>query len=73
VGWRVASAERALLVRFVALAAGLTILGASTEVALARHAARQPLPWRKRLRAAMTLLVVLTLLAATGALFAHKG
>jgi hypothetical protein len=73
VGWRVASAERALLVRFVALAAGLAVLGASTEVALARHAARQTSSHRKRLRAAMAMLVVLTLLAATGALFVSRG
>jgi hypothetical protein len=73
VGWRVATAERALLVRFVALAAGLAVLGASTDVALARHGARQALPRRARLRSAMAMLVVFVLLAATGALFAYKG
>jgi len=73
IGWRVATAERALLVRFVAIAAGLAIVGASTEVTLARHLAREPRPPGRRLRRAMAPLVALGLLVFTGVLFAAKG
>jgi hypothetical protein len=70
IGWRIAGAERALLVRFIALAAGLAIVGASTQVALARHTVRS-LPSRvRRLRRALVALVMLGLLAVTGVLFA---
>jgi hypothetical protein len=73
IGWRAASAERALLVRFVALAAGLAIIGAVTEVALARHAARVRRSRSRRLRRAMAALVVLAILGLTGVLFALRG
>lgn len=73
IGWRVASAERSLLVRFVALSAGLAVIGAATEIALARHSSR-PLPSRlRRLRRAMAMLVVLALLGFSGVLFALRG
>ncbi|HEY3944608.1 MAG TPA: hypothetical protein VGL78_05240 [Solirubrobacteraceae bacterium] len=68
VGWKVVGTERALLVRFVALAAGLAVLGAATEVALARSAARAPRSSRSRLRGATTSLVALAILAAGGLL-----
>jgi hypothetical protein len=68
VGWRVAGAERALLVRFVALAAGLTVIGAATEVALARHGPRAIASPSRRLRRALAALVALSLLALAGLL-----
>jgi hypothetical protein len=69
VGWRVAGAERALLVRFVALAAGLAVIGVTTEIALARHARRVPRSRARRLRSAMAALVALALLGLTGVIF----
>lgn len=73
IGWRAASAERALLVRFVALAAGLAVIGAATEIALARHSARPKRSPTRRLRRAMAVLVALALLGLTGVLFALRG
>jgi hypothetical protein len=72
-GWRAPTAERALLVRFVALATGLAILGAATQVALARHSVRLRQSRTRRLRRAMAVLVTLALLALTGVLFALRG
>ena len=69
VGWRVAGAERALLVRFVALAAGLAVIGAATELALARHVRRAPTLTGAPLRSAMAMLVALALLGLTGVIF----
>jgi hypothetical protein len=73
VGWRVASPERALLVRLVALAAGLAIVGASAEIALARHAMRVRRPPAARLRTAAVPLALLGLLALAGLLFTSRG
>lgn len=73
VGWRAATAERALLVRFVTVAAGLAIVGAATDVALARHFPRAPRSSRRRLRGATSMLVAAALLALTGLLFAVRG
>ena len=73
IGWRAATAERALLVRFVALAAGLAVIGAATEIALARHSARSKRSPTRRLRRAMAVLVALALLGLTGVLFALRG
>jgi hypothetical protein len=68
VGWRVAGAERALLVRFIALAAGLGVIGTATELALQRHAPRQ-LPSRRRsLRRAVAPLIALAILVLAGLL-----
>lgn len=72
VGWRVASPERALLVRLVALAAGLAFVGASTELALARHVPRVPRRWRVRWRGARVALVLLATLALAGLLLAAR-
>jgi hypothetical protein len=72
VGWRVPTPERALLVRFVALAAGLAVIGAATDVALARHSPRAARSRARRLRRAMAALVVLALLGFTGILFALR-
>jgi hypothetical protein len=69
IGWRVAGAERALLVRFVALAAGLAVIDAAATIALARHARRVRRPLR--LRASMFALVLLGMLLLTGLLFAR--
>jgi hypothetical protein len=73
IGWRTATAERALLVRFVALAAGLAVIGASTQMAVARHSPRVPRSTAGRLRRAMAGLVFLFLLGVTGMLFALRG
>jgi hypothetical protein len=73
IGWRTATSERALLVRFVALAAGLALIGATTQVALARHSVRLKLSRTRRLRRAMAVLVALALLGLTGVLFALRG
>ncbi len=62
VGWRSGPAERAILVRLVALACGLAILGAATDVALARHVRRVPSPRRERIRRAIPWLSILSVL-----------
>jgi hypothetical protein len=72
-GWRVATAERALLVRLVALAAGLALIGAAVDVTLARHAPRVTLSSQRRLRRTMTTFIVLAMLGLTGALFVVRG
>jgi hypothetical protein len=66
VGWGAPTAERALLVRVVSLAAGIAVLGVATDVALARHVPRSTRPPRRRVRRAMGLLVALALLALSG-------
>jgi hypothetical protein len=73
VGWQVASPERALLVRLVALAAGLAIVGAAAEIALARHAFRVKRGSRAQLRSARGALLVLGGLALVGLLFTTRG
>jgi hypothetical protein len=72
VGWRAPTPERALLVRFVALAAGIAVIGAATDVALARHLSRVTRSRGRRLRRAMAALVVLALLGLTGVIFALR-
>jgi hypothetical protein len=67
-GWTIAAGERALLVRFIALAAGLAVMGAATQLALARHAPRAVLSRSRRLRRAMTALVAVGILAFAGLL-----
>ena len=67
VGWAIVAPERALLVRFIAIAAGLAIIGASAEIALARRGAGTH-PWTGRLRRAAPALVLLGLLALSGVL-----
>jgi hypothetical protein len=66
IGWRVTVPERALLVRVVTLAAGLSLIGAATSVALARHG-RPAGTQRGRLRAGLAWVVLLILLAIAGA------
>jgi hypothetical protein len=72
VGWQVASPERALLVRLVAVAGGLAFLGAATELALARQVPRERRPWRLRLRGARAVLALLGALALVGLLLAAR-
>jgi len=72
-GWQVAPTERALLIRLIALAAGLAILGAWTEAAIARHGARAVALPRVRLRAALVPIILLVVLAARGVLTAWEG
>jgi uncharacterized membrane protein len=67
-GWRVGAPERGLLVRLVALAAGLALVGAAAQIALARHASRRALSRSERLRRSMVSVVVLALLGASGLL-----
>ena len=73
VGWGVTSPERALLVRLVALAAGLAIVGTAAEIALARHAPRAPRSWKARMRTVGGPLLLLAGLALAGLLFASRG
>ncbi len=72
-GWRVTSPERALLVRLVALAGGLALIGAAVDVALARHAPRVTRSSQRRLRRGLTTFVLLAILGLTGALFVVRG
>jgi hypothetical protein len=67
-GWRIASPERALLARFIALATGLAIIGAAVEIALARHVPRTMTSRSRRLRRAMAALVTLGVLVLAGLL-----
>ncbi len=66
IGWRVNVPERALLVRLVALASGLAIIGAATQIALARHARRVRPTRQVRVRRALLTIVGLGLLAVAG-------
>lgn len=64
IGWRTEVPERALLVRLVTIAAGLALIGAATQVSLARHERRGRARTPQRLRGALPWLVLLVLLAA---------
>jgi hypothetical protein len=64
VGWRVITPERAILVRFVALASGLALISAATTIALARHGHRTRPPARARMGRAMPYLILLLLAAS---------
>jgi hypothetical protein len=66
VGWGIVVPERAVLVRLVTLVTGMAVLGATTSVALARHAVRTPAPRRLRLRRALPWVVLLALLLGSG-------
>lgn len=72
IGWQVSSTERAILVRVVTLAAGISLLAVSTQVALARHVSRARGKPAARLRRAMPPLVALGLLALSGLLLALR-
>lgn len=66
IGWQAVVPERALLVRLVALASGLAVLGAMTSIALARHGRRATAKRKLRMRRASRWLAVLALLLAVG-------
>jgi hypothetical protein len=73
VGLRAATSERALLVRFVALAAGLAAIGASQELALARHSVRVARRPSARFRSVFAPLTVLLILLLAGMLADESG
>jgi hypothetical protein len=72
VGWRVGGAERALLVRFISLAAGVAVVGAATQIALARHAGRTVRSARRRIRRSVVAIVVFGILVLSGVIFALR-
>lgn len=67
VGWSVAVPERAVLVRLVTVVCGIAVVSGTTSIALARHVTRVPASRRLRLRRALPWLVMLALVAASGA------
>jgi hypothetical protein len=67
VGWGIAVPERAVLVRLVTVVCGIAVLGGTTSIALARHTGRIPASRRIRLRRAAPWLVMLVLVAFSGA------
>ncbi len=69
VGWRTTGAERLLLVRLAAVAAGLGVIGAATSIALARHVRRAPRSPRSRLRSAWLPIALLAILLCAGLLW----
>ena len=72
-GLRAATPERALLARFVALAAGLAAIGASQELALARHTVRVARSPSARFRSVFVPFAVLLVLLLAGMLADESG
>lgn len=66
VGWGVSTPERAVLVRLVTVVCGVAVLGATTSIALARHATRTSASGGLRLRRAVPWIVMLALFALSG-------
>ena len=66
VGWAVPTPERAVLVRLVTVVCGVAVLGATTSIALARHATRSPASRGLRVRRALPWVVILALCVASG-------
>ena len=66
VGWGVAAPERAVLVRLVTVVCGVAVLGATTSIALARHATRFPASRRLRLRRSLPWIAILAIFLASG-------
>lgn len=66
IGWGVASPERAVLVRLVTVVCGVAVLGATTSIALARHATRTRASRTLRLRRALPWVVVLAIACGAG-------
>jgi hypothetical protein len=73
IGWRVNVPERALLVRLVALATGIAVLGAATQIALARHQRRFRPSKKTRMRRALATVIGLAVLAAVGVALLASG
>ncbi|HEY8079940.1 MAG TPA: hypothetical protein VIF62_37670, partial [Labilithrix sp.] len=67
VGWGIAVPERAVLVRLVTVVCGVAVLGATTQIALARHAARAPANASLRFKRALPWLVLLVMCVVSGA------
>ena len=67
VGWGIAVPERAVLVRLVTVVCGVAVLGATTQIALARHAARVPAGASLRFKRALPWLVLLVMCMVSGA------
>jgi hypothetical protein len=67
VGWGITVPERAVLVRLITVACGIAVVGATTSIALARHAARTPASTRLRIRRALPWVVMLLVFVASGA------
>ncbi len=63
IGWNYAGAERALLVRVLALGCGVVVVGAATHYLLHRGTPREAASSRTRGRAAMNVLLVLLLVS----------
>ncbi len=72
VGWSVPYPERALLIRFVALVAGLALMGVATDVALASRSGLARRAAGPILRNAVLPALVLGVLAVAGLLFAGR-
>lgn len=68
VGWGVAAPERAVLVRLITVVCGIAVIGGTTSIALARHSRREAASRRTRLRRALPWLVMLALVAGSGAI-----
>jgi hypothetical protein len=66
VGWAVPTPERAVLVRLVTVVCGVAVLGATTSIALARHATRTPASRGLRLRRGLPWVVILALFVVSG-------
>lgn len=66
VGWQVATPERALLIRLVAVASGIAVLGTATSISLARHGRAAAAPMRRRFRRALPWIVALVMCTAGG-------
>jgi hypothetical protein len=69
-GWHVAGAERALLLRLVCVTGGLGVLGGATAIALARHTPRVRAPAKKRARIVILWLGTICLVAVAGIVYA---
>jgi hypothetical protein len=70
VGWGIPQPERAVLVRLVTIACGVAVLGATTSIALARHATRVPASTSLRVRRSLPWLVLLLMCMISGAALA---
>jgi hypothetical protein len=69
IGWDVAGTERAVLVRLVALCAGVMLVGASASLVAARHSRRTWGTPARRVKRALLPLVLFGLLAVAGAVY----
>jgi hypothetical protein len=69
VGWQTDGPERALLVRLVALSAGVMIVGTASALVAARHLSRKPDQTSSRVKRALVPLVLFGLLAVSGAVY----